>query len=178
MEIGTVNHRRLQLAYYDSPCGRLAVGAYGGGICICDWTTGNRAENTLRRIVRYLPVPAEGAIDEMLLEKAVGSLDDYFKGNRRYIDLPLTLCGTPFQRKVWEALRRIPYGMTSTYKDIAAAVSLPRGVRAVGAAIGANPLSILIPCHRIIGADGSLTGYAGGIEAKKYLLGLEQMVVS
>jgi methylated-DNA-[protein]-cysteine S-methyltransferase len=101
-------------------------------------------------------------------------LQDYFCGDRQSFDVPLhPAWGTPFQRAVWQALQRIPYGRTCTYGEIARHLGNPKAVRAVGAAIGQNPHSIIVPCHRVVGANGSLTGFAGGLERKKYLLQLE-----
>jgi methylated-DNA-[protein]-cysteine S-methyltransferase len=101
-------------------------------------------------------------------------LDAYFAGEKpRKLPAHVIASGTPFQRRVWEALRAIPRGKTTTYAELAAAIGSPKAVRAVGAAVGRNPLSILIPCHRVIGRDGSLTGYAGGLTRKKQLLALE-----
>jgi methylated-DNA-[protein]-cysteine S-methyltransferase len=105
------------------------------------------------------------------LAAAAQQLHDYFSGQRKSFDLPLQPAwGTPFQRAVWQALQRIPYGHTSTYGDIARAIDNPQAVRAVGAAIGQNPHTIVVPCHRVVGANGSLTGFAGGLERKKHLL--------
>jgi methylated-DNA-[protein]-cysteine S-methyltransferase len=105
------------------------------------------------------------------LAAAAQQLHDYFSGQRKSFDLPLQPAwGTPFQRGVWQALQRIPYGHTSTYGDIARAIGNPKAVRAVGAAIGQNPHTIVVPCHRVVGANGSLTGFAGGLERKKHLL--------
>ena len=109
-----------------------------------------------------------------LLEKASRQLEEYFAGKRKQFDLPLSLRGTEFQRQVWAALRDIPYGETRSYGQIAQAVGRPKAVRAVGMANHRNPLSILVPCHRVVGADGSLTGYGGGLEAKQFLLELEK----
>lgn len=104
---------------------------------------------------------------------AKGQLAEYFAGRRRRFDLPLRPTGTPFQLAVLEALRSIPYGETKSYADIAAQIGRPRAVRAVGAANGRNPLPIVIPCHRVIGSDGSLTGFGGGLAVKRHLLALE-----
>lgn len=104
---------------------------------------------------------------------AVQQLNEYFEGNRKLFDLPLKPEGTDFQRRVWAALQDIPYGQTRTYGDIAAAIENPKACRAVGMANNRNPIPIIIPCHRVIGADGTLTGYAGGLKAKEILLGLE-----
>ncbi len=105
------------------------------------------------------------------LQTAAQQLADYFQGKRHTFALPLhPTRGTPFQRAVWQALQGIAYGQTSTYGDIARAIGKPKAVRAVGAAIGQNPHSIIVPCHRVLGANGSLTGFAGGLDRKKYLL--------
>ena len=113
------------------------------------------------------------ADDDPLLASARAQLNEYFEGRRASFDLPLAPRGTPFQRAVWQALLAVPFGATSTYGAIAAAVRRPKAVRAVGAAIGANPIGIVVPCHRIVGRDGSLTGYAGGLDRKAKLLALE-----
>lgn len=109
-----------------------------------------------------------------VLKTARHQLEEYFAGKRRTFDLPLGPQGTPFQQSVWNALRTIPYGETQSYGDIARAIGKPKAVRAVGAANGANPLPIVVPCHRVVGADGSLTGFGGGLPHKKRLLALER----
>ena len=108
-----------------------------------------------------------------LLAKAFAELEEYFRGERRAFDLPLNLTGTEFQKKVWAALQGIPYGETRSYGEIAAQVGNPKASRAVGMANNKNPVAIVVPCHRVIGKNGSLTGYAGGIDVKKKLLELE-----
>lgn len=122
----------------------------------------------------FSPVPGAGSdIPSDLLRRASAQLSEYFEGQRRGFDLPLSLCGTDFQRRVWEALCRIPWGETRTYGDIAAAVGRPRAARAVGMACNRNPIALVVPCHRVVGRDGSLTGYGGGLEKKRFLLALE-----
>lgn len=117
---------------------------------------------------------AEGARDASpLLDAAEAQLREYFAGARRTFDLPLAPHGTAFQRRVWAALRTIPYGETRTYGELAAAIGSPNASRAVGMANHRNPIPIIIPCHRVIGANGTLTGYAGGLEIKRRLLALE-----
>jgi len=111
-----------------------------------------------------------------ILLRAALELDQYFAGERTEFALPLALRGTPFQRAVWQAIAAVPYGATIAYRDLATAIGRPASIRAAGAATGRNPLSIFIPCHRIVGADGALTGYAGGIERKRTLLALEHRV--
>lgn len=112
--------------------------------------------------------------DSHVLDEAARQLDEYFDGIRTRFDLPLAMMGSPFQLKVWSVLFRIPFGKTITYGDLARVVEKEGGARAVGVANAANPLQVVVPCHRVIGSDGSLTGYAGGIEAKRSLLDLER----
>lgn len=114
------------------------------------------------------------APDHPVLRAATSQLSDYFAGTRTAFDLPLDPHGTDFQRAVWRALSDVPHGETRSYAAIAAAIDRPTAVRAVGAANGRNPLSIVVPCHRVIGASGTLTGFAGGLAAKRYLLDLER----
>lgn len=109
-----------------------------------------------------------------LLKKVVLQLDEYFKGIRKTFQLPLNPSGTPFQKKVWNELCHIPYGETRSYKQITEAIGCPKGSRAVGMANHHNPIGIIIPCHRVIGSNGKLVGYAGGLDKKSYLLELEQ----
>jgi methylated-DNA-[protein]-cysteine S-methyltransferase len=110
--------------------------------------------------------------DPLFLE-AEAQLDAYFAGELRRFELPLAPRGTEFQRSVWQALLEIPYGSTSTYSELAAVIGRPKACRAVGAANGSNPLAVIVPCHRVIGAAGALTGYGGGLERKRLLLALE-----
>ncbi len=107
------------------------------------------------------------------MTKAIAQVKEYLAGRRTNFDLALNPAGTEFQKQVWNALLQIPYGETRSYKDIAAWIGRPKAVRAVGGAIGKNPIAIIIPCHRVIGADGTLTGFAGGLEIKARLLELE-----
>jgi methylated-DNA-[protein]-cysteine S-methyltransferase len=117
--------------------------------------------------------PAGARSDEPLLRQAEAQLSAYFAGELTHFELPLSPSGTHFQRRVWEAVARVPYGSTTTYSAVAAAVERPSACRAVGAANGRNPLAIVIPCHRVVGASGALTGYGGGLERKRALLDLE-----
>ena len=117
--------------------------------------------------------PADSTEDDAAFDDVREQLGAYFAGRLRAFDLPLDLRGTPFQQDVWRALQRIPYGATTTYAALAAEIGRPSAVRAVGAANGANPLPIVVPCHRVIGSGGSLTGFGGGLPVKRYLLDLE-----
>jgi methylated-DNA-[protein]-cysteine S-methyltransferase len=121
--------------------------------------------------------PAHAASDDALLTEAEAQLRAYFAGNLRYFDLPLSLQGTDFQRRVWHAVAAIPYGSRTTYSALGEAIGRPRACRAVGAANGRNPLPIVVPCHRVVGASGALTGYGGGLEVKRALLALEAGLV-
>lgn len=134
---------------------------------------GIRSENgAITALILPCDAP-ETAPDDPLLAEAFRELEEYFSGTRQTFDLPLAPQGTAFQRRVWEALRRIPYGETATYREIADAVDCPGGSRAVGMANHCNPIAIFIPCHRVIGANGKLVGYAGGLDLKRKLLELE-----
>lgn len=119
------------------------------------------------------PLPRR-VVETPLLQEAEEQLNEYFAGVRREFDLPLAAKGTAFQQAVWAQLRRIPYGKVRTYGQLAAALGKPKASRAVGSACHCNPLCIVVPCHRVIGADGSLTGYAEGLDIKEYLLELER----
>jgi methylated-DNA-[protein]-cysteine S-methyltransferase len=114
--------------------------------------------------------------DDALLRRAADQLHAYFAGETLTFDVPLDLQGTPFQRAVWQALLAIPGGETRSYGEIAKALGATTAVRAVGAAVGRNPVSVIVPCHRVLGSDGSLTGYAGGVDRKRALLALEHSI--
>lgn len=120
------------------------------------------------------PAKKETIPDDPLLQRAVRQISEYLQGKRTVLDLPLTVTGTDFQKKVWTTIREIPYGRTLSYGEIARRLGSPAKARAVGGAAHANALPLVIPCHRVIGADGSLTGFGGGLELKKKLLDLEQ----
>jgi methylated-DNA-[protein]-cysteine S-methyltransferase len=152
----------------DSPVGRLELIASDRGLSAVLWQN-DRPERVARKAV------VEGS-DHPVLLAAAQQLAEYFAGRRRVFDLPLAPEGTPFQQKVWRALLTIPFGETRTYGQIAAQIGSPAAVRAVGAANGRNPLSIVAPCHRVIGSTGALTGFAGGLQTKAYLLNLEAAV--
>ena len=149
-----------------SPVGRLKLVASDGGLAAVLW------ENDKPARVR-LNIVAEDA-DHPVLVEAERQLGEYFGGKRTVFDLRLDFAGTEFQKKVWNELLKIPFGETRSYAEIARRLGKPRAVRAVGAANGRNPISIVAPCHRVIGADGSLTGFAGGLDTKQYLLGIER----
>lgn len=139
---------------------------------MCDWTVEPHHERVRRRLSRLLG--AEFTEDtSAVIETVEAQLDEYFAGERREFDVSLMFAGTEFQKAVWDALSRIPYGRTETYGELARRIGRPAAVRAIANAVGSNALSILVPCHRVIGADGTLTGYAGALCAKRHLLALE-----
>ncbi|MEE1312414.1 MAG: methylated-DNA--[protein]-cysteine S-methyltransferase [Lachnospiraceae bacterium] len=135
-------------------------------------------EKAITRISSSL-IPSTGAVNQknLIIEQAIRELEEYFDGKRREFQVPVHLYGTDFQKNVWNALMKIPYGKVCTYKDIAKAVGNEKACRAVGMANHRNPVMIVVPCHRVIGSDGKLTGYAGGIDIKEYLLELEKRVL-
>jgi methylated-DNA-[protein]-cysteine S-methyltransferase len=149
----------------DSPVGRLKLVGNDNGLAAVLW-----AVERPRRVV--LDIVGEHA-DHPLLVETERQLNEYFDGARRAFELKLNFQGTTFQKRVWAALLRIPFGETRTYRQIAVELGNSNATRAVGAANGRNPISIIAPCHRLVGTDGSLTGFAGGLEAKAYLLNLE-----
>ena len=146
----------MEFWMFDTPLGTMAVGEEDG--CIT------------RVWLPNSPMPRLMPHMTPLLERAQGQILEYFNGQRQVFDLPLSPVGTQFQQKVWKALLDIPYGETESYGELAARIGCPGGARAVGLANRNNPLPILIPCHRVIGAKGALTGYAGGVELKQKLL--------
>jgi O-6-methylguanine DNA methyltransferase len=165
----------IAYAQMDSPVGPVWVAATGPGICAVGLGDGQptRFFTWLARHIGPEP-PRE---DPVALAPALTQLREYFSRTRREFDLPLDVRGTAFQQAVWAELASIAYGTTTTYGEIARRIGRPRAPRAVGAAVGANPLSILIPCHRVVGVGGSLTGYGGGLEVKAALLQLEGVLL-
>lgn len=157
---------------YDSPCGKLVLGSIGDRLCLCDWLDSKRRERNDKRLMRAFNAKMKEGVSDVL-NLATTELDEYFAGHRKSFSVPFLLAGTEFQTSVWQALCEISFGATTTYLEIADRIGNRKGVRAVAQAIGSNVISIIVPCHRVIGANGNLTGYAGGLEAKKMLLKLE-----
>ena len=163
----------IHIQYYNSPCGEIVLASMGDELCLCDWNEMPCAERNKHRLVKYMNAVFRVETSDVL-EQTKKQLDEYFSGTRKAFDIPLHPVGTEFQQQVWNTLLEIPYGETRSYKDIALSIANPKGIRAVAQAIGANGISILIPCHRVIGSNHSLTGFAGGIEAKRILLEIER----
>ncbi len=149
-----------KIFFYDTPIGRVGIAEEDG---------------SLTQVTFQTALPAGAVLEETpLIVQCRQELDEYFKGERKTFDLPLCPKGTEFQKKVWSALREIPYGETRAYGEIAAAVGNPKAARAVGMANNRNPISVIVPCHRVIGSDGKLVGYGGGLDKKEFLLALER----
>lgn len=157
---------------YESPCGRLMLGSFGDKLCMCDWQVEKPRDHVDRRLKRMLNADFEEGTSAVI-EKAVAQLDEFFAGKRREFDVPLLFVGTDFQKTVWSELLKIPFGKTISYGEMARKIGMPKAVRALANANGANSISIFAPCHRVIGSDHSLTGYGGGLDAKRKLLELE-----
>jgi methylated-DNA-[protein]-cysteine S-methyltransferase len=157
---------RRAAATLTTPIGELLLVSDGEALTAVQFDDGRRGS----------PTP-DGGGDPVLVE-ASAQLRAYFAGERTAFDLPLRAAGTPFEHGVWDELRRIPYGETTSYGELAARVGEPSAARAVGRANGRNPIPIIVPCHRVIGADGSLTGFGGGLECKRALLDLESGALS
>ncbi|WP_180055579.1 methylated-DNA--[protein]-cysteine S-methyltransferase [Acinetobacter sp. YH12142] len=159
----------MQLSYQflDSPVGQLKLVAHETALVAVLWENENPNRVRLAALVEDLQHP--------ILLKTAQQLNEYFAGKRQQFDLPLDFEGTAFQQQVWQALLTIPFGETRSYKQIAAQIGNVKAVRAVGAANGKNPISIIAPCHRVVGANGKLVGFAGGLEKKEILLKIEKL---
>lgn len=154
--------------WYESPIGPLLLAGTKSHLALVSFAEGKHARH----------VDPEWKEDASAFSKVIAQLRGYFAGELRKFDLPLQLDGTEFQKSVWTKLASIPYGVTISYKTLAERVGNPKAVRAVGAANGANPIPIILPCHRVIGSNGSLTGFGGGLPLKKKLLALESRQLS
>ena len=163
----------VSFTWIETPLGSMLAGATREALCLLDFTDHSMFEAelaALRARFRAPLLPGRNPI----LDRLARELDQYFAGERRQFDIPLWYPGTPFQERVWSALLEIPYGETVSYQDLAQRLGDPRAVRAVGRANGMNPIAIVIPCHRVVNADGGLGGYGGGLWRKQYLLDLER----
>jgi len=163
---------KINIQYVQTPVGEMILGSYDNKLCMADWRYRKSRTTVDNRLQKGLS--ATYAEEESpVLTLAKEELEGYFKGLRKTFDIPLLMVGTEFQKSVWQELLKLPFGTTASYLDLAKGVNNEKAVRAVASAVGANAISILIPCHRIIGSDGSLTGYAGGLDTKKELLKIE-----
>jgi len=157
---------------YVSPVGELVLGEYKESLCLCDWRYRSLRSTVDDRVQKYCNATySEG--ETVLLTEVKAQLDAYFRKDLKIFSLPLYMSGSDFQKSVWNALISIPYGHTTSYATLSENLRNPKAIRAVAAANGANAIAIIIPCHRVIGSNGDLVGYAGGMAAKKKLLSLE-----
>ncbi|HET7628899.1 MAG TPA: methylated-DNA--[protein]-cysteine S-methyltransferase [Bacillales bacterium] len=168
------NKPHIAYGEMESPIGPLTIVCTAKGVCKLEFGSFDETQGNVQGWTRKHLLRQEMSRDDDTVAPVVRQLNEYFHGSRIHFDLPLQLCGTPFQKKVWEALREIPFGETRTYKQIAQSMNAAKAVRAVGNANNKNPLPILVPCHRVIGSNGSLVGYGGGLEKKQFLLDIEK----
>lgn len=164
--------QQIVIKRYEAACGTLVLGSFGERLCLCDWLVERHRAAVDRRLSRILNARfCEGA--SPVIEEAERQLDEYFDGKRKEFNIQLLFAGTEFQKKVWTELLKIPYGDTVSYAELAKRIGMQKACRAVANANGANSISVFVPCHRVIGSDGSLTGYGGGLDTKLALLQLE-----
>lgn len=163
---------KVSIQYLNTPVGEMILGSYDNKLCMADWRYRTTRKSVDRRVQKGLSATYVEE-ESPVLTLAKKELEAYFKGLRKTFDIPLLMVGTEFQKSVWQELLKLPFGTTASYLDLAKGINNEKAVRAVASAVGANAISIFIPCHRIIGSDGSLTGYAGGLDAKKELLEIE-----
>ena len=155
-----------------SPIGSLNIAATEDGICWVDFADKSTADKRFKSFAKKLKASITQNNNSHINELET-QLKEYFEGKRKEFTIKLVIEGTPFQKEVWAALQAIPYGATRSYKEQSTAIGMPKAVRAVANANGRNPISIVVPCHRVIGSNGTLTGYGGGLWRKKFLLELE-----
>lgn len=163
----------ISIQTYSTPVGDILLGSYDGKLCLADWKYRKMRTSIDKRLQKGLKADYVEESSEVIVE-TMKQLDAYFANERKLFDIPLLMVGTDFQKSVWQGLMKIPYGTTASYLELSRKIGNEKAVRAVASANGANAISIMIPCHRIIGSDGSLAGYAGGLATKKKLLELEQ----
>jgi methylated-DNA-[protein]-cysteine S-methyltransferase len=164
---------QINFQLHKTEIGEVVLGSFRGKLCLLSFRGREMKAEVDDRIRKALNAESVERDDE-ILEKTRRQLDEYFRGFRTEFDIPVLMVGTDFQKRVWKALMRIPCGATSTYGQIAEDIGNARAVRAVGSACGANPISIIVPCHRVIGSNGKLVGYGGGLPVKRRLLELER----
>lgn len=170
--------RHLHLATLDTPLGPMLLAATSAALCMAEFGAREELAGSLEKLRRALGMVAPDAPGNAITERAAEQLSGYFAGPRQTFSIPLLTAGTPFQEQVWAELRRIPYGVTRSYGEQARRIGRPRAVRAVARANGANRLAVIIPCHRVIGANGKLTGYASGLWRKEWLLAREGIALA
>lgn len=164
--------KHIAIHYWTSPLGELVLGDFGGQLCLCDWRYRAKRDQVNERIQKALNATFKEDLTP-LHGQVIDQLVAYFEQKRKAFDVPLLFAGSNFQKSVWKTLMTIEYGQHMSYAELAQQMHSPLAIRAIASANGANAHAIIVPCHRIIGANGSLVGYAGGLKAKERLLRLE-----
>lgn len=167
----------LFVCNYTSPIWKLTLWVYKDTLCLLSFDMEKRKNKEIEEILSHLKTETVFE-NHPVFDETIRQLDEYFAGKRKKFDIPLFTFGTDFQKKSWNALKTIPYGTTWSYKQEAEKIGNPKAVRAVGSANGKNRIGIIIPCHRVIGNDGGLWGFGGGLEAKEWLLNHEKITAS
>ncbi len=170
----SMNH--INIKFHKTMYGELIIGSFKNKLCMLDWKYRKMRTSIDTRILKGLNATFIEK-DSTIIQKTINQLNEYFNLEREEFNIPLLMVGTPFQQEVWKALIKTPYSMTSTYLQLSKDINNEKALRAVANANGANAISIIVPCHRIIGTNGNLTGYAGGLSVKKKLLELEQRLI-
>jgi methylated-DNA-[protein]-cysteine S-methyltransferase len=163
---------QIKIQYYKSPVGEILLGSYDNKLCIADWRYRKMRTSIDNRIQKGLKAEYVEESSEVITE-TIKQMEEYFNLERKEFTIPLLLVGTDFQKSVWQGLIETPFGTTSSYLELSKRIGNEKAVRAVASANGANSISLLVPCHRIIGSNGALVGYAGGLDVKKRLLEIE-----
>ena len=166
-------NNKIQVQYYQSPVGELLIGSFKNKLCLCDWRH-RRARHRIDKRLQNALKANYFETNSSIIKTTIEQLNSYFHQQRKQFELPLLMLGSHFQQQVWQALQTIPYGSSMSYQTLAASIGNKKAVRAVANANAANAISIIIPCHRVIASNGTLAGYAGGLNTKKHLLSLEQ----
>jgi methylated-DNA-[protein]-cysteine S-methyltransferase len=167
-----VNTSYIATTTYQSPLGELLLGSYKGKLVLCDWLYRRQRKSIDKRLQQGFNSSYKDE-ESSIAKETIKQLEEYFKGKRKDFSIPIYLQGSDFQCTVWKELQQLPYGTTCSYLSLSEKLGNTKAIRAVAAANGANAISILVPCHRIIGSNGELIGYAGGLSCKKKLLQLE-----
>jgi len=168
---------KINIQTYKSPVGEILLGSYDGKLCLADWKYRKMRTTIDARIQKGLRAEYVEQ-SSIVIDDTMRQMKEYFANERKEFDIPLLMVGTEFQKSVWEGLMQIPYGTTASYLELSKNIGNEKAVRAVASANGANAISIMIPCHRIIGSNGDLVGYAGGLPVKKRLLEIENNLFS
>ncbi len=168
-----MTENKINIEYFKTQFGELILGSFDEQLCLCDWRYRKKREAVDKRLKNGLKADFKLESSSVVEETKI-QLAEYFQGQREVFDMPVLCVGSDFQKRVWNALLQIPFGKTTSYLELSRALQNEKAIRAVASANGANAISIIVPCHRVIGSDGKLVGYAGGLNAKMKLLNIEK----